>query len=442
MSDLVQKDILKQVNELFLQAEEEERKYNWKKEIEILREIERISLDNKLKDIEGEVYLKLGEIYVADAEFEESEENILNNIQLAISYFQKAQNVFKDLKKEEKVSASLGLIDYLEYLYRPLEGREEILLESAKSHFKKAKLINLENKNMKDSLKMAILENRVLNLFIGEKSIRIDEKIDFMNLFFEFEKINNQIWEELEKGYEISEYFVWYFLESITEFIIWSVSYLSIENSVKIKYITDNINRIKKFIDTIENSSKIVNIFIAYLVSSLLNSILGAYIVDNQFEQKKYIKIAQKWIKKGETLFPKFHINEISVFFYFMRFTTAIFLMYLGYFARDFKHALENLDLMINSIHLHVPKITAATIMIYAVNIFLIGALSRSTPDIQRIDFAKKSLELIELMTIKIPLVNNPNYKIYNLTKNFYLCTAHAILGDLIKDKGESSKHL
>ena len=65
------------------------------KEIEILKQIEKISLDKKLKKFEAKVYYKLGEIHYIAADFKKSKEHILNHYKLSIENFQKAQNSFK-----------------------------------------------------------------------------------------------------------------------------------------------------------------------------------------------------------------------------------------------------------------------------------------------------------------------------------------------------------
>ncbi|MFX0134275.1 MAG: hypothetical protein ACFFDN_11585, partial [Candidatus Hodarchaeota archaeon] len=230
MSDILQNEILKQVNELFRQAEEEERKCNWNKEIEILKKIEKISLDNKLKKIEGEIYFKLGEIYHIATHFEKTEVEVLKNYQLAISNFQKAHNTFEELKKEGYINASLGLINLLKYISGSEEPEEEFLLESAKKYFNKAKLIYLEKGNSILSLNMAILESRALELIIGEKSIRVDEHSDFIKLASEFKNLTTKLIARSVHQPDFSEIYYFYLGLSIVEFFTWSVFSLSIED--------------------------------------------------------------------------------------------------------------------------------------------------------------------------------------------------------------------
>ncbi|MFX0136783.1 MAG: hypothetical protein ACFFDN_24310 [Candidatus Hodarchaeota archaeon] len=442
MSDSSKKEILKQINELFQRAEEEVRIYNWKKVIEILKLAERISLDNKIKEIEGEVYYKLGVIYQIAADFEKIKEKGLDYFQLSISNFKKASSEFKELGIEEKINASLGFLNIIKYISGTEERKGDLLLESAKKHFKTAKEIYQANGNSIDSLKMAILECRSLDLLIGEKGLRIDEKADFTSLFSEFEDLTSKIWNKIEINPDLSQIFIYHFLFSITELGIWSVSCLPVEDSIKKQFINDTHKRIEKLIDIFEKTEYVLIIFALYSIYSLYSLNFGTIIVDNQFEQKKYFKMAQKWIKKGEKILPNINLNSVLVLFHFMRFTSAIILIYLGYFARDFKHVMDDLNLYIDVMPIFYPKITIVISVWYTSGFFIMGALNRSTPDNQRIDFTKRALGLIELITTEIPLVSNPDYKLIEFAKNISLCSAYAILGDLINDLTEKSKHL
>ncbi|MFX0136412.1 MAG: hypothetical protein ACFFDN_22410, partial [Candidatus Hodarchaeota archaeon] len=442
MSNIPYEDILKQVDDLFNKAKEEEIKYNWNNEIKILKAIEGISLDNKLKDIEGEVYFKLGEIYQIAAEFEKTEENILNYYQLSISYFKKACNVFKDLKTEEKINASLGFINFLKYISGSEEDTGDILIKSAKNYFEKVKIIYQKKGNQIESLKMAILESRALDLFIGEKSVRLNEQIDFMELSSEHENLITNIWEELKNQHDFPEIYLYHFISSIIEFCQWTLTYLPVSTSIKKQYIFENLNLMKEIIQFFEKTTKIFNLYNAYLTYSLINMLIAAFFVDNQFEQKKYFKIAQNWLNKGKNFDDKIIANPPLILFSFIQFTAAIFLINLGFFAKNFKYIMESLNLLTDSISLYFPKIMATQLIFITADIFLFAGLSRSIPDIQRIDFAKKSLDLIELSTNTISIIDNPNYKTYDLTRNIMLCIIQAILGDLVKDKKESSRHL
>ncbi|MFX0132316.1 MAG: tetratricopeptide repeat protein [Candidatus Hodarchaeota archaeon] len=441
MSDSSRKETLKQINELLLQAEEEESN-NLNNAIEILKKAEKISLDKELREIKGEIYNKLGEIYHFAADFQKTKEEVLNYFQLSISYFKKASSEFKELGIEEKINASLGFFNLIKYISETDEDKEGFLLESAKKHFKTAKKIYQANGNSIDSLKMAILECRSLDLLIGEKSLRIDEQADFMSLFLEFKNLTSKIWNKIEKHPDLSQIYIYHFLFCITEFGIWSISYLPVEESIKRQFINDTYKKIEKLIDIFEKTKNILIIFSLYSICSLYSLWIGIFIVYNQFEQRKYLKIAQKWIKKGGKLLPNINLNSILVLYHFMRFASAIFLIYLGYFTRDFKRVMDDLNLFLNITPIFYPKLTIVISILFTSGIFIMGALNRSTPDNQRIDFAKRALGLIELITAEIPLVSNPDYKLVESVTNIALCSAYAILGNSIKDITEKSKHL
>ncbi len=442
MSNSSQSSGLDQITELFQKAEEEEFKYNWYNAIEILKEAEKISSETKNKEIEGKIYYRMGEIYYIASDFEKEEEKVLNCFQLSISYFNKAHDVFKELKREEKVNAALGFINLLKYISESESeiGKENILLNSAQSHFEKAKQIYKNSGNIIDSLKMAVFEHRALNLIIGEKSIRIDENTDFKKLALDFRNLTTEITEDILKQPEFSEIYNYYYLISVTEFCIWSIFSLPIEESIRKQYFIEFIDLVGKIIEVIEES-KILLLFGAYSVYSFLNTIVGAFTEIDQFDQKKYIKAAQKWLKKAEVLLEKINATTPLTLFYFMRFTNAILLIYIGYFASDFKHVMANLESYHKSLFIHFPRITIIAAIVYAMVILSLGAINPSTPPISRIDFAKRTLNSIELLK-KISIANNPDYKMYNLVKSIYSCLSNAILADLIKEKTESFNYL
>ncbi|NVM05216.1 MAG: hypothetical protein HWN67_23055 [Candidatus Helarchaeota archaeon] len=295
-----QKEILEQINELFRQAEEEEQNYNWDKEIEILKKAEKICFDNKVRKMQGEVYYKLGEIHQIAADYQKNKEKVLKHFQLSISNFEKALNSFKELKIDEKINATLGSINLLKYISGVEEEKGVSLLESAMDYTKKAKLIFNQKGNVIDSLKIAILGNRAFSLLIGEKSIRIDELADFNELTSEFRDSALEIADGIINLSEFPEIYAYYFFISLTEFSIWSVFSLPIEESIRSRYLLDFINLSKKFIDSTIDPNSSLLIFSVYTVYSFFNTIFGIFTKINQFEQKKYMKIAENWLKKGD----------------------------------------------------------------------------------------------------------------------------------------------
>ncbi|MFX1450598.1 MAG: hypothetical protein ACFFCM_07140, partial [Promethearchaeota archaeon] len=439
MARSLHSETLKQINELIILAEEETKRYNWDNAIEHLKRAEIICPDKKIL---GEIYFKLGEIYQLNADFKKTLDIVLKNFQLAIDNFKKSHEVFKEFKIEENVNASLGFIQLLKYITSVEENKEEFLLESAKIYFKKAK-INYSNKNDSvNSLKMAIFESMTSNLLITEKIIRIDEEANFKQMASECENLITNIWNEIREQPDFPEIYLYHFLVNVLEFFHFVFAFLPTEILNVKQYILDNLDRFKNLIEIFEKSGKMLFLFNSYSIYANLHMFYALLFVDNQFELKKYVKAAEKSIRKGEKLLSNINANPFLTLFYFTRFTNAIFLVYLGFFTKDFKHIMSDLDFLVDLTSLYFPKILIAHLIFYLAGIFLVVALNRQIPDSQRINFAKNTLNLVELLTNKIPIVTNPSYKIYNLTLNVGLCAANAVLGDLIKIEEESSKHL
>ena len=63
MATSLKNEIVVQINELFHQAEEAKNIYNWNNAIQDLENAKKICLEHNLKESEGEIYYKLGEIY-------------------------------------------------------------------------------------------------------------------------------------------------------------------------------------------------------------------------------------------------------------------------------------------------------------------------------------------------------------------------------------------
>ncbi|MFX1298349.1 MAG: hypothetical protein ACFFD2_26275, partial [Promethearchaeota archaeon] len=192
----------------------------------------------------------------------------------------------------------------------------------------------------------------------------------------------------------------------------------------------------------VEKSTKTLSLFYAYWLCTWINGSVATILVDSQFEQKKYVKRAQKWLIKAETLLPKINSNSSFALFYYIRFNYAILSIYLGSFASDIKHVMEYINLWTNYIPLYFPRIVIVTEVFFASIIFVLGALNRSTPNLLRIDFAKRALNLLELITTKIPIVSNPEYKMLNMLRKAELCTINTILGDSIKESNDKFNHI
>ncbi len=443
MSELSRDEILQQVKELFTKATEDERKYNWKDAINHLEEARKISSEQKYKELSGDANYRLGEIYQMAANFEKIEEDVLKSYQLSISSFQKALIIFKELNNVEKINATMGFINFLKYIIEFEKGNEEFLLFSAKNHFKEAKLLNIKNGKLIDSLKMVIFESNALNLIISEKIIRLDENTDFKELALEHDNLTKKIWEELKNLQDFPEIYLQYYLLSIVEFCHLTFAYLPADNLIKKQYLTDNQEIVKEFIEKFENSDKTLCLFNAYSIYSVLYMFFSLLYVDNQFLLKKVLKSSQNSIKKAELLLHKTNANQFLTLFYFVRFSNAVMSIYLGYFSADFKRVMDDLDRCIDSISLYFPKIMVANVVFVSAAVVGMIAISPTIPDMQRIDFSKKSADLINRISIELSsIVMNPSYKIYNLTRDIAMSTNYAIIGDLSKDIQESSKYL
>ncbi|MFX1449373.1 MAG: nitrilase-related carbon-nitrogen hydrolase [Promethearchaeota archaeon] len=435
MTALSKKSDLEQINDLFQQAKVEERNYNWDKEIEILKKIEKISLDKKLKKIEAEVYYKLGEIFHIFSNWVKRKEEVIKNYQLSILNFQKAHETFKKLRNEEKVNATLGFINLLKYISEFEKEKEEISLKTANEYFKKAKIINQQNGNLIDSLKMEIFESRALSLYLGEGAFRIDEQIDFKELTSNNNKLITNIWDNIIEFSEFSDIYIYHFFINLMEFAVIYHFYIPIENVIVNQFNKNHLDRIEGFIKKNLNSTKKLSLYCSYAVGAFFNIACGVYLAINQFEQKIFLKKSQNWLKKAEQFFLEIKSIQLLLLFHWGRFNTSILLISLGFFSREFKYILNDYDYFLNYVTSYFPRIVAASNFILVTLNFLNAALENSTPENQRLNFAKTILDSIVKMPNEISTLQNPKYEMFKLSEGFFLSSAYAILGDLIKEK-------
>ncbi|MFX1450572.1 MAG: hypothetical protein ACFFCM_07005, partial [Promethearchaeota archaeon] len=440
MTHSIEKELTNQISALFLKADEEVHKYNWSGALDYLKEAEKISVDEGI--LESETYYKLGELYQISADYESILENVLKNFTLSISYYQKAHINYEKSNNHPKINTCLGFINLLKYISGPEWGAEETLLESAKNYFNIANQHYIKNRNLICSLKIRILECRSLELLIGEKLIRLEEHTDSLQLILECDELIKKIWEELKNQEAFPEIYLIIFLNSLLEYYIWIVAYFSAEKIDISQFILDHLNRLKEIIGYLKNSKKILSLFIANSISAIFNLIFAIYHVNNQFEQKKYLKLAEKWLKKAELLLPKINSNLAKSLFYYSRFNIAIRLISLGYFAKDINTILEDLKLCINSLNLTFPRLIVAHFTLYTAGIYIIGSFNPYLPNDQRINMVKRAQKLIRSTTNEISVVGNPNYKIFNLELEYFECTINAMLGDLSSNSEEKSNYL
>ncbi|MFX1450835.1 MAG: hypothetical protein ACFFCM_08335 [Promethearchaeota archaeon] len=438
-----QNEILKQINELLQQAEAEENNYNWNKEIKILKRVDKISSDYKLREIEGDTNYKLGEIYGIATEFGKTQEEIENLFQLSIASFQKAINIFEELKLEHKTNAALGQIYLFKFVLGDEEKKEDFLLNSAKSFFNKAKKIYSEKKNLIDTLKMEICEIGALSHLVGKRVLCIDKKIDLTKLVSKFDRLTNKIWKNIEKEPDIPEIYIFYYITYILLFLNGMYTEFSIEGLDFKQILLQQLDRLEEFIDLFENSNKNLILYEAYVISAILRQFYTTHFTDNQFELKKYNKKIQKWLKKAEILLQSVeHNNMLKAFFYGSRVVATIIFLSLGYSTRDFKTFLNDYDYVIDSVLLTYPRYIALDFVVGIIILILKFVHASYLPDIERFKLAKKALNFTHFITQKIPMINDPSYTLIYLQRATCLGSANAIIGDLIKEGKEKSNYL
>ena len=438
MSDAALREIRKQVKEIIFHAEKEEKEYNWNKAIQLLKKAEKISIDNSLAELEGKIYYKLGEYFQIATDFEKTKEQILEDYQLSIIYFQKACNSFKQLNNEGMVNASLGSINLLKYISGAEVGREVTLLETARENFTKAKLKQKENKNTIESINMEILEKRAEFYILTEKILYGKEPADFKENISETENFTSQIWEKIKNQQDFPEIYLYHFLNGLNEFINWIVNYYSDEDFKYKQYLINNINKFREFVETFENSSKKLCYLCVYVNYATYMHLLAIYYSDDQFEQRKYLKKALRLMRNVEITIPN---NPVLTAFYFIRNTISIVLLDVGFRTRDFRQISENFTNCINSIELIFPRSKTIHLYLYLTITLLLGALNRSIPNSQSVDFTNKALDIVELVTKETSVLPDFKENIFTDCKNSLLCTANALLGDLLEDKKERSRH-
>jgi len=439
--DIPQNAEFSEIKELIYEAEEEKKEYNWDKSIESLLKAEQLCSTKELRNIEGGVCIECGEIFRIKADFEKSEKDILESFQNSICYFQKALDIYKDMKMEEKTEYISGIIDYLKYISGNKEENKEILLERARAYFKSAKVINQGKGNLTESIKMQILETKTLSSIIGEKLIRIDESADLIALTSEYMNLLEDIWGTIRSKENISEIYLFSFISSIVEFSNFITHFLPSEKIFLKQYLTDILIKFEELIELLKDSKKDLIFFYAIAFYSWTHAAFSTYYAKNIFEQKKYLKKVQKTLEKGVPLLSKIKAHLPLVLFYYTRYTSAIFLISLGFSAKDFKFISDDLNRCIASSSILYPKTLGAHNILYSAGVFLVGALNQTSPESHRMDLTQKIQGLLQLAKNKTPIVIDPNYKTYNLLYNCELCLISAILGELSKDNIEKIKY-
>ncbi|NVM30751.1 MAG: tetratricopeptide repeat protein [Candidatus Helarchaeota archaeon] len=439
-------DIQAQISKLMQGAEKAEGDNNWNAAIALLKQAEEILLNKNLKQDEGNVFYRLARNHHLAGDSAKTKEEVSENYKLAIAFYKKALNIFEELKIAEKKFAISGFIDLLTYIFGFDVGNETSLLESAKNHFKDAKIMYQQNGNLHDSFKMEIMETRTLTLLIGELTARFDQDVDYKKIIAEFDALVLDMIEQLAKKPKLSDYYLHRFLTCMGYCFHYIGTYVPNDIINIEQQLTDILNRNQKIINIIDSTRSydtyFESKFYVCLIHSSFNLILGAYYAKTQFEIKKLYKSARNWHKQAEELLPKNQFNTSNSTFYILKFSISISMIILGYSSSDFKHVVQILINAINSMTLFCPKPMAAHMIVASCIAFSVGALDESSIKIQRMELAKRILEIIDFGEKEIPMFADPNYKQYNFMKSLKLCVANAVLGDLVEDKDEQSKYL
>ncbi len=442
MAGLSQEEIQTQVKSLISKALEKEENYLWKEAIEYLQQGENLLQDTDLKYLEGEVYFKLGELHFIISNFHKTYDQVVDAFHSARSYFLKAWKLFQELKNPEKLIATLGFYNLINYNLETEEEKKDNLIRTAKNRFSEAKLISSTKKNEEFALKLLILESLALSMEIGEKCFRYDEATKFDRLASEYDQLVEDAWNKLISKENYSETLFYYFFMSLLQFsLLFLITFPTDLSSIK-QYYLDLLERMEFFTKKFENSTRTLSLFTAYTFCSWLTTGLAARFANNLFEQKQYIKQADIWLKKGTELIEDVENNTVLGFFYYIRFTNALFLIYLGFFAEDFNTVLDDFNSCINHMFLLYPRINAAFAISYAVILLVVGASTPSTPEMQRIFFAEEALRITERASNEIIEWNKPSYEIFNITRKSLNCACNAILGELKTQEKEKRNHL
>ena len=442
MIEASREELLKKVNDLFLKAEKLEQIYQWDEEIEILNRGEKFCGENDLKKLQAKIYLKLGEIYLFITEYEQSKEKVCKYFHLSIESFQKAFAIFEQDKNEAMIFASSGNIELVKYIMEAEKGKEVAFIEAARQDFHKAGLIFKENGDQINLIKMKILESYALSVLLGEKLIRIDENSNIKTLITEHKQMMKEIWDTIINHQNFPGIYIHYTLKSNFYFQMFMLLYSPAEIFNVKENLSEHLDLIKELIIKLENSKINGNLFDFYVYYANSNLFYGTLFVTNQFEQRKYLKIAMKWLEKAESFLSNMNSNLSVGAFYYNRFMASIFLISLGFFAKGFKHVLDDFNKIIDVFSLTYPRIHCVHGFLYATGIIMVGAFTSSTPDDQRVNFVNIALRTLDILTENIPMASDHSYRAFYFYNNSQLCGANAILADLNSNEKEKLKHL
>jgi len=436
-------ETLKEIIDLISQATEEEQVHHYDKTIILLEKAEKISSKNELKEKQGLIYFKLGEIYFLYGYCGETKEENYNAYSNSLLNFNKACKIFKEIKMEDKLHASIGYVNIVKYFKSDKDEIDKIdKIKSSNESFKKSIQLSLNKGDEIFSLNMEIMEHLAQTCYIIENLFDIEKYDEFEDLYTNYKKNRILLKDKIEKQVNLSEiYFYWAYWSFIIEFS--GISPFAPDRIFNFKaYIDETINASESFLKLFKDTNKFLKIGLCNLQLMYNYTEKAIFFTENQFEQKKYLLEAQKWAREYEKLIPKFHAFAFHSSFYAMRYCSALFLAHIGFISKDLEIIFDDMELYMKSISGLFPESTAALSILYQAAVLDYGAHNRSALDSQRIELTKKAIEYMDLGEKEISVINHPYYKIYNLFRDVVRCSSYGLFGDLLKDEHERMKCL
>ncbi len=438
--------IQNQVIELLKDAKEEENKNNWNAALDLLNKADELVKSEDLRELKGRILYRLGRNHHLAGDSAKTKEGVLNNYQLAIESYQNAKKIFEDLNNKEVVHRLDGFINLLTYIFGLGKGREIESLESAKEHFKQAKLIHQKNGETLESIKMEIMETRTYSLLICELAARLDEKVDFRKIIAEFDNLVVKIIEDLRKKPKIGDYYLHRFLVCMGYCFHWIGVYVSYDVIDIVQQLFTYLDRHGEIINIIDSTEEYSTYyesrFYAYVIFASFNLIMGAYYTETQFEIISLYRKAKTWHKRAEELFSEKRFNTSLSTYHVLRYSISISMIVLGYSSSDFKNVLQILMDTIDQFFLFYPKPIAAQSITASCVAFVVGGVDETKIELQRLEFANRIMDIIGYGEKDIPMLSDSAYKGYNFFKDMELCTAYAIFAELSEDQNEGLKYL
>ena len=422
-------------------AEEEERNYKYLKAINTLKKAEKISADNSLDELRGEIYYRLGEKHGINNFIYSTLEEIQKNFKTSISYFEKALKLFEVQKNEEKIYATRGLINFFKVFLVSKEEKDDLLLLSAIEQFKKAKKLAHKKGNEINEFIMAIHEIQAMGQYDNLKIRCLDHKVNLTKLLLECKEKVSKLYEKIHLIKEIPERYIICIFDS--QFDINFTSYASAEIINMNKFMTDRIFDYKKMLDILKNSPYRLALYLTYLIYASMKMTYSMWFMQTTADLIKNIKISQNLLETGLKYKPKIKIISFDVAFLFAKFCNEMVLMAAGLLSKQLNEIEVGVKELIEYTFLLSPKSWKRSSLINIVGIFSIGLGRPFIPNPIRLDSAKRSLKIIESMKNEFgEEFDYGIYKEHEIHLNTFICLAYAAYAEAIEDLDEKNKHL